>query len=250
MKGVDFWIGPAKCWVWWGSRLGQDHDRPRDGRTHLGRRRIAQGARHRDERRKPRTPGQTRPDIGFVFRTRRRASTAPYDRGVHRRAADRAQARLGARAARQRVNELLDAVQLPDRVRRPVPARAVGRSASARLARARPRARPEAAHRRRADLCARRVGAGACAAAVRAAAAEFGFACLFISHDLAVVDEVADRVVVLQQGVIREQGTTVQVLTEPRDDYTKRLLCRCPCPTRRAGGAPRACGAPPAESDG
>ncbi len=54
--------------------------------------------------------------------------------------------------------------------------------------------------------------------------AEFGFACLFISHDLAVVDEVADRVVVLQQGVIREQGTTVQVLTEPRDDYTKRLL--------------------------
>jgi len=59
---------------------------------------------------------------------------------------------------------------------------------------------------------------------------ELGFACLFISHDLAVIDEVADRVVVLRGGTVREQGTTVQVLTDPRDDYTRRLLASLPVP--------------------
>src|SRR5690606_26542856 len=51
--------------------------------------------------------------------------------------------------------------------------------------------------------------------------AERGFASLFISHDLAVIDAVSDRIVVLQHGVIREQGTTAQVLTDPQHPYTK-----------------------------
>ena len=59
---------------------------------------------------------------------------------------------------------------------------------------------------------------------------EFGFAALFISHDLAVIDQVADRVIVLRNGEIREQGTTVQVLKNPADDYTKRLLISLPVP--------------------
>ena len=67
---------------------------------------------------------------------------------------------------------------------------------------------------------------------------EFGFASLFISHDLAVVDQVADRVVVLRNGEIREQGTTVQVLTNPPDDYTKRLLAVAA--RARSGGAGQA----------
>ncbi len=60
--------------------------------------------------------------------------------------------------------------------------------------------------------------------------ADLGFASLFISHDLAVIDAVADRIIVLQQGVIREQGTTAQVLGDPQDSYTQELLAALPVP--------------------
>jgi peptide/nickel transport system ATP-binding protein len=59
---------------------------------------------------------------------------------------------------------------------------------------------------------------------------EFGFATLFITHDLAVVDQLAHRVVVLHQGVIAEEGPTAQVLGNPQDEYTKRLLASLPVP--------------------
>jgi len=59
---------------------------------------------------------------------------------------------------------------------------------------------------------------------------EFGFATLFITHDLAVVDQLAHRVVVLHHGEIAEQGPTAQVLGKPTDDYTKRLLASLPVP--------------------
>jgi peptide/nickel transport system ATP-binding protein len=59
---------------------------------------------------------------------------------------------------------------------------------------------------------------------------EFGFATLFITHDLAVVDQLAHRVVVLHHGEIAEQGSTAQVLGTPTDDYTKRLLASLPVP--------------------
>ena len=58
----------------------------------------------------------------------------------------------------------------------------------------------------------------------------FGFATLFITHDLAVVDQLAHRVVVLHHGEIAEQGPTAQVLGNPTDDYTKRLLASLPVP--------------------
>ncbi len=58
--------------------------------------------------------------------------------------------------------------------------------------------------------------------------AEFGFACLFISHDLAVIDLLADRVAVMRQGKIVEQGPRASVLREPAHDYTKRLLAAVP----------------------
>ncbi len=52
---------------------------------------------------------------------------------------------------------------------------------------------------------------------------------LFISHDLAVVGEIADRVVVMRSGEIREQGTTDAVFRNPQDAYTRALLqCRPP----------------------
>jgi peptide/nickel transport system ATP-binding protein len=52
---------------------------------------------------------------------------------------------------------------------------------------------------------------------------------LFITHDLAVVSEIADRVVVMRHGEIREEGETAEVFARPRDSYTKALLkCRPP----------------------
>ncbi|WP_448058623.1 ABC transporter ATP-binding protein [Cellulomonas hominis] len=56
------------------------------------------------------------------------------------------------------------------------------------------------------------------------------FACLFISHDLAVVDELADRVAVMHRGRIVEVGERSRVLGTPEADYTRRLLSAAPVP--------------------
>ncbi|MBN6777623.1 ABC transporter ATP-binding protein [Pseudoclavibacter alba] len=57
-----------------------------------------------------------------------------------------------------------------------------------------------------------------------------GFAVLFVTHDLALVDAIANRVVVLNHGKIVEQGTTDQILRNPQDPYTKRLVMAVPVP--------------------
>ncbi|MFE7625143.1 dipeptide ABC transporter ATP-binding protein [Streptomyces sp. NPDC057509] len=59
---------------------------------------------------------------------------------------------------------------------------------------------------------------------------ELGFACLFVSHDLAVVQHFAQRVVVLRGGRIQEQGPTGQTLLHPETDYTRGLLAAVPVP--------------------
>ena len=51
---------------------------------------------------------------------------------------------------------------------------------------------------------------------------------LFITHDLGVVASIADRVVVLEQGVICESGPVEQVLNHPTDPYTQRLVGSAP----------------------
>ncbi|SFM02051.1 ABC transporter ATP-binding protein [Methylobacterium pseudosasicola] len=53
-------------------------------------------------------------------------------------------------------------------------------------------------------------------------------AVLFITHDFGVVSEIADRVAVLQHGILVEQGSAEQVLHHPQDAYTKRLLAAVP----------------------
>ena len=56
------------------------------------------------------------------------------------------------------------------------------------------------------------------------------FACLFISHDLAVVDILAHRIAVLQHGELVEIGDRDQILKKPTQDYTKRLISAVPVP--------------------
>jgi peptide/nickel transport system ATP-binding protein len=56
------------------------------------------------------------------------------------------------------------------------------------------------------------------------------FATLFVTHDLAVVDLLADRIVVMQHGKIVEQGSKEQILRNPQDPYTQRLIAAVPVP--------------------
>ena len=66
------------------------------------------------------------------------------------------------------------------------------------------------------------------------------FACVFISHDLAVVGSLADRVTVLRGGRAVEQGSAQQVLGAPQHEYTRALLASVPDPERRLHGSDRA----------
>ncbi|WP_440694635.1 ABC transporter ATP-binding protein [Clavibacter nebraskensis] len=59
---------------------------------------------------------------------------------------------------------------------------------------------------------------------------ELQFACLFVSHDLAVVDLLADRIVVMNHGEIVEQGPTESILRNPQHPYTQKLIAAVPLP--------------------
>ncbi len=59
---------------------------------------------------------------------------------------------------------------------------------------------------------------------------EHGFACLFISHDLAVVEMLATRIAVMHHGKLVEVGPTAQIVDDPQDPYTQRLIAAVPVP--------------------
>jgi peptide/nickel transport system ATP-binding protein len=61
----------------------------------------------------------------------------------------------------------------------------------------------------------------------------YGLSYLFISHDLAVVKKISDRVVVMKGGKIVEQGPVDELISHPREEYTRRLIGAVPVP----GGA-------------
>ena len=59
---------------------------------------------------------------------------------------------------------------------------------------------------------------------------KLNFACLFISHDLAVVDILSHRIAVMQDGLLVEEGDRDQILKHPKNDYTRRLISAVPVP--------------------
>ena len=79
-------------------------------------------------------------------------------------------------------------------------------------------------------------------AAFRKVVRERGTTAVYVSHDLAVVAQMADRIVVLNGGVVRENGATRQVLEAPADDYTRALVAARRHPEREpsavVGSAP------------
>ena len=64
---------------------------------------------------------------------------------------------------------------------------------------------------------------------------ETGMAVLFITHDMAVVAQMADRVVVMYQGNLIEEGSVDDIFTSPKEDYTKALLAAVPQLGQMAG---------------
>lgn len=75
--------------------------------------------------------------------------------------------------------------------------------------------------------------------AFRAVVRDLGTTAVYVSHDLAVVAQMADHIVVLNKGQVRETGPTDQILTAPADDYTRTLMAAVH-PEPRAPGINRA----------
>ncbi|MCZ2846661.1 dipeptide ABC transporter ATP-binding protein [Modestobacter sp. VKM Ac-2978] len=142
---------------------------------------------------------------------------------VHKRAKD-------PRAARPRVDELLEAVQLPkafgDRYPHELSGGQRQRASLARSLALQP------------ELLIADEPTSALDVSVQARVLELfdelqrelGFAALFISHDLAVVDLLADRIAVLYRGQLVEEGTGAEVLGAPKHPYTQRLIASLPVP--------------------
>jgi peptide/nickel transport system ATP-binding protein len=64
---------------------------------------------------------------------------------------------------------------------------------------------------------------------------DFNLSLLFISHDLKVIEEIADEVMVMEKGVAVEYGPVKQVLNKPKHAYTKKLLAAMPGARQLAG---------------
>jgi peptide/nickel transport system ATP-binding protein len=182
-----------------------------------------------------RTFAPVRKDIGFVFQDPASsfnpllsiAEAVAEPLAVHR-------PDLDERAARKRVDELLEAVQLPrsygDRFPHELSGGQRQRASLARALALEPKLLV-------ADEPTSALDVSVQARVLELFAelqAEFGFAALFISHDLAVVDILSDRIAVLYRGRLVEEGTGEEVLGAPSDPYTRRLLASLPVPDPRA----------------
>ncbi|MFK4797200.1 dipeptide ABC transporter ATP-binding protein [Streptomyces sp. MPA0124] len=142
---------------------------------------------------------------------------------VHRR-------RLSGRGREALVAEVLDRVRLPREVARRAPRELSGgqrqRVSLARALVLEPRLLVADEPTSALDVSVQE----AVLEVIRELQGELGFACLFVSHDLAVVQQFARRVVVMRAGRAEEQGLTSATLRHPETDYTRRLLAAVPVP--------------------
>jgi peptide/nickel transport system ATP-binding protein len=67
---------------------------------------------------------------------------------------------------------------------------------------------------------------------------DFGLTTVFVSHNLAVIREVSDRVAVMRRGEVVEEGDVDQIFDDPRHDYTRELLAAVPTPELMQTGGP------------
>ncbi|AYD05285.1 ABC transporter ATP-binding protein [Neorhizobium sp. NCHU2750] len=74
-------------------------------------------------------------------------------------------------------------------------------------------------------------------ALLRSLTADTGVSIILVTHDMGVIADVTDRVVVLRHGRVVEQGETTAILDAPRDAYTKSLLSAVPCLRRTVAGS-------------
>ncbi|MDZ8275592.1 ABC transporter ATP-binding protein [Microbacterium aquimaris] len=137
---------------------------------------------------------------------------------------------FGRKEMNQRVEELLDAVELPRSMRNRYPHELSGgqrqRIGIARALALKPK------------LLVADEPTSALDVSVQARVLELfqdlqrdlGFGCLFVTHDLAVVDQLADRIAVMHKGKLVEIGTRDQILRDPQDPYTQRLISAVPVP--------------------
>ena len=92
--------------------------------------------------------------------------------------------------------------------------------------------------------------------AFKAVIKQHNSAAIYVTHDLSVVAQIADRIIVLNDGTIMEQGTTQQIVEQPTHEYTKKLMMAVrPPPRSTAGGGttrddPGATAAPVLEARG
>lgn len=62
---------------------------------------------------------------------------------------------------------------------------------------------------------------------------KYNMAMLFITHDLGIVEDIADDILVMESGRIVESGNVQEVLHQPKEDYTKRLIAARPSPDKK-----------------
>lgn len=188
---------------------------------------------------KERTFKPLRKDIGFVFQDPAASFNPHLSIGdcvaepilIHE---DRSPA-----SVRQRVAELLDAVQLPAEYAERFPHELSGgqrqRASLARSLALNPKLLIADEPTSALDVSVQ----AKVLELFRDIQAEFGFAALFVSHDLAVVDMLSDWVGVLYKGKLVEQGIGSQVMGNPQDAYTKRLIASLPVPDPQEQAARR-----------
>jgi peptide/nickel transport system ATP-binding protein len=134
---------------------------------------------------------------------------------------------LTAAERRDRVREVLEAVSLPgfeDRLPHQMSGGQRQRVAIARAVVSRPRLVVADEPVSALDMTIQQQVLGL----FQALQAQYGFACLFITHDLGVVEQIAGRVYVMSEGRIVEQGPVEAVFDSPQDAYTQALLAATP----------------------